>query len=238
MDLSIIIPAYNESGKIRNDINIAAQFLLEQKIKGEIIVVNDGSRDDTAIVVEKTPLADGIFKKLISYSPNRGKGYAVRAGMLASEGQYVMFTDTGHCTPLECALTGLALLRDDCCDIAHGSRKLPESKISRRLVWTRRRISQVFRAFVCLLFGNLSRFTDTQCGFKIYKGDFARTLYAECRTDGFSFDVEVLLRALKKGYRVCEFPIEWRSDPDSRVLPLRMARKVFSELIQIKKMMK
>jgi dolichyl-phosphate beta-glucosyltransferase len=238
MDLSIVIPAYREGHKVGNDVEAAAAFLVRQGLTGEIIVVDDGSPDDTESAARRAAVPAKVKRRVIRYTPNCGKGCAVRTGILATTGQYVMFTDVGLCVPFDNTMRGLELIRNGQCEIAHGSRKLPDSVLLRRQRPYRRLLSWLFRKVVGLFMGIPGNLTDTQCGFKIYRGDVGRELYGECRTDGFMFDVEILLRALHKGYRVLEFPIEWRCDLDSRLHPARGAAGTLAELRTIKRELK
>jgi dolichyl-phosphate beta-glucosyltransferase len=238
MDLSIVIPAFREGHKIRHDVEAAAAFLVNQGLRGEIIVVDDGSPDDTRTVAAAVELPPGVERQILHYVPNRGKGYAVRTGVSASRGDFVLFADAGLCIPFSSTLTGIDLIRSGRCEIAHGSRKLPESLHLRRQRLSRRILSWGFRKVVGLFMGVPRELTDTQCGFKVYRGDVARKLYGQCLCDGFMFDMEILLRALKAGYRVCEFPVEWRCDLDTRLSPSRSAGRTFMELRTIKRTLK
>lgn len=235
MDLSIVIPAFREGEKVGHDVEAAGKFFVAQGLKGEIIVVDDGSPDDTQQAAERAPVPPGVERQVIRYHPNRGKGYAVRTGMGRTRGQYVMFADVGQCVPFEDALRGIEAIASGQYEIAHGSRKLPGSILYRRQRLYRRALSWLFRKVVGAMMGVPEQLTDTQCGFKVYRGDVGRELYAACRTDGFMFDIEILLRALRKGYRVTEFPVEWRCDRDSRLHPARGAGHTFKELRQIKR---
>jgi dolichyl-phosphate beta-glucosyltransferase len=235
MDLSIIIPAFREGHKIAHDVEAAAAFLTRHGLRGEIIVVDDGSPDDTRTAAGGVELPPGVERQVIYYTPNRGKGYAVRTGVRASSGEFVMFADAGLCIPYAAALQGIDLIKSGRCDIAHGSRKLPTSHLVRRQRLGRRLLSWAFRRAIGLFMGVPAELTDTQCGFKVYRGDVARRLYGKCLSDGFLFDVEVLLRARKDGYRVGEFPVEWRCDLDTRLLPGRTAAWMFYELRTIKR---
>jgi len=235
MDLSIVIPAYNEAAKIARDVDAAARFLVDQRLAGEILVVDDGSQDDTSKVAEAVPVPPGVERKVIRYLPHRGKGCAVRTGMTATRGEYVLFADSGLCIPFANALRGLAMIKRGECDIAHGSRKLPESILKVPQPLYRRLLSRLFRTVVFGLMGIPRELTDTQCGFKLYRGDVARELYRDCRSDGFMFDIEVLMRARRRGFTVREFPVEWVCDLDSRLRPMRNLYGVLRELVRIKR---
>ena len=234
MDLSIVIPAFEESRKITRDVEAASAFLKGEDLAGEIIVVDDGSRDDTAAAAKKADLPPDVHLDVIRYDTHRGKGYAVRTGMAASKGDYVMFADSGGCVPYENVLRGLDMLKSGVCELAHGSRKLRESSIQQRQAWYRRILSRIFRWVVIRAMKVPAGLTDTQCGFKMYRGDVARTLYGVCITDGFMFDVEIIMRARGAGYSIREFPIEWTSDRDSRLSLMRNAWRVLRELLTIR----
>ncbi len=233
MELSIVIPAYKEASKIRRDVQAAADFLVQAGIQGEIIVVDDGSDDDTAAQAQAAPIPSGVQRQVIRYQPNRGKGYAVRTGVLASSGKIVMFADSGLCVSFQYILWGMDLIHSGHCEIAHGSRKLHHSDIKLSQNFYRRMGSKFFHALM-RLFGVPAEISDSQCGFKIYRGDVARELYQLCISEGFMFDVEILLRAIRRGYRVIEFPIRWHNDRDSRLHPIRMAARIFYELMIIR----
>jgi dolichyl-phosphate beta-glucosyltransferase len=238
MDLSIVIPAYNENAKITGDIKAAAGFLQDNKLQGEIIVVDDGSTDRTAEAARSVNVPASVKRNVIRYDQHRGKGYAVRTGISQTSGKYVMFADSGLCVPFGNALPGLEILKDGSCDIAHGSRKLQESDIVRDQPWRRQVSSRLFKWLTKKLVQIPDELSDTQCGFKLYKGEVARKLYSRCITDGFMFDVEIILRAQKQGYRIKEFPIEWTCDLDSRLSLTRAPWPVFSELRAIKRQLK
>jgi len=233
MDLSIVIPAYNEAAKIARDVEAAARFLVDQRLAGEILVVDDGSDDETAKVAEALPVPPGVERKVLRYTPHRGKGCAVRTGMVATRGEYAMFADSGLCVPFANALRGLAMIKRSECDIAHGSRKMAGSVLKVPQPAYRRFLSRVFRAVVLDLMGIPHNLTDTQCGFKVYRGDVARELYRDCRTDGFLFDIEVLMRARRRGFAVREFPVVWACDLDTRLSPARNLFSILRELIRI-----
>ncbi len=235
MDLSIVIPAFKESEKIAADIKAAATFLQSNQLDGEIIVVDDGSTDDTAKIAKSTSISSSVILKVLSYQANRGKGYAVRTGMRETNGEYVMFADSGCCVPYRNVSQGLDMLKSQVCEIAHGSRKLMQSNIQRSQSMYRRICSGFFKWLINKILPLPPEITDSQCGFKIYRGDVARQLYAQCISDGFMFDIEIILRAQKQGYRIKEFSIQWTCDLDSRVSLTRAAWPILSELIAIKR---
>jgi dolichyl-phosphate beta-glucosyltransferase len=234
-ELSIVIPAYNEAHKIARDVEAAGRFLTEQKMPGQIIVSDDGSADGTAATARACSVPAGVTLQVIEQMTNRGKGAAVRAGMLASTGTFAMFADSGVCITYEQALRGLELLRSGQCAIAHASRKRADSVITNPQPFHRRMFSRAFRLAVDVYMGLPYRLTDTQCGFKIYRGDVARSLYAQCLTDGFLFDLEITLRAGQAGLRIAEFPVTWSCDPDSRLRAGRTAVRTVKELRSIKR---
>jgi hypothetical protein len=239
MDLSIVIPAYEESNKIARDIEAATAFLKDNHFTGQIIVVDDGSKDNTAGVAKNaiTNPPAGIEIKAERYNHHRGKGYAVRRGIEQTSGEYVMFADSGCCVPYEDTLRGLELIKNGACDIAHGSRKMRGCHIEKAQSLYRRICSKLFHWFVIHDMKIPAEFTDTQCGFKIYRGDIARHLYGECITDGFTFDIEIIMRAQKEGYHIKEFPIDWTCDRDSRLSPTRSSWRVLSELLKIRRVL-
>lgn len=235
MDLSIIIPAFEESKKIIRDIEAAADFIRNNDLTAEIIVIDDGSTDGTGEAAKSVQTPPGISLKVQRLHHHRGKGCAIRTGIKQTRGEYVMFVDSGCCVPYQNALQGLKLLKSAACDIAHGSRKMPDSQIKKPQNFYRRICSGVFHRFMTACMKIPAELTDTQCGFKIYRGDVARNLYSQCITDGFMFDVEIIIRARKQGYRIAEFGIEWTCDLDSRLRPGRNLWGILSELLTIRR---
>ncbi|MHC4616974.1 MAG: glycosyltransferase [Planctomycetota bacterium] len=237
MDLSIVIPAFEESEKIGPDIEAASEFLAGNDLAGEIIVVDDGSTDGTSEGAKQAGvrLPAGVSLRVIRYAEHKGKGYAVRTGMKATSGEYVMFADSGCCVPYGNVLLGLEMLKNGKCDIAHGSRKLLESDIQQEQPWYRRITARLFKWLLNKMLTMPPGITDSQCGFKVYRGDVARQLYGQCISDAFMFDVEMILRAQKAGYRIKEFPVEWVCDLDSRLSLTRAPWPVLSELVTIKR---
>lgn len=235
-DLSIVIPTFDEERKIARDVREAAAFLASHAIAGEIIVSDDGSSDGTLRAARDITLPPGILFSVISGVAHRGKGAAVRNGILASHGEFVMFADSGLTVPFDNALRGLRLLKGGTCDLAHGSRELRESVIVREKDRDRKILSSLFRQLVKRWLRVPASLTDTQCGFKLYKGDVARRLYASCETAGFMFDVEIILRALHEGLTIREFPVQWSCDRDSRLGLRRNTLEILRDAVRLRKL--
>jgi dolichyl-phosphate beta-glucosyltransferase len=238
VDISIVIPAFNEEKKIGFDVEAAAVFIDEEALLGEAIVVDDGSTDKTAEEGENARIPSAVDRSVIRLDKNRGKGLAVKTGILASKGDVVLFADSGTCVPYANALSQIERIRSGEVDIAMASRRLKDTVIHRNRSLKRRLLSSFFRLVARLVAGVPHRFTDTQCGFKIYRGEVARDLFAKCVTTGFLFELEILLRALKAKYRIEEFPVEWTCDLDTRLRPGSDAGKVLKELLQVRSIIK
>jgi glycosyltransferase involved in cell wall biosynthesis len=231
-DLSIVIPAFKEAAKIERDILAASAFLAAERIAGEIIVVDDGSPDDTAAKAASfQPSVPSL--RVLRYERNRGKGHALRCGIAHARGRYVLFADSGLCVPYDIARVGLTMLDLNMCDVAHGSRRMRGSVV-REQPLLRRVGSRVFSVIIHTAMGIPSYISDTQCGFKLYRRETAQALYGATVTDGFMYDIEVILRALKAKKRILEFPVLWSNDADSRMSPRRDSLKFLRDLAHIR----
>ena len=233
-DLSIVIPAYNEEKKIISDIEAVYKFFKENSINGELIIVNDGSKDKTFEIAsgEKSKYPS---LEIITYKTNRGKGYALRQGMVNAKGKHVLFADSGLCVPYKCVFEGIKLLENGA-DIAIGSRRTKnnDSTILIPQPLYRRIGSKVFY-FLMKIFGLIPKgIFDTQCGFKVFKKDVAHKIYSECFTNGFMIDLEMIKRGLKLKYKIEQFPVTWSNDADSRYKPVSGS---FKNMVQILKIM-
>ena len=235
INVSIIIPAFNEQHKIQQDIVAADRFLTSDNLSGEIIVIDDGSTDKTSAAAKKATANIQTSCIVERLKKNYGKGRAIRTGILKSRGKYVIFADSGVCVPFEYVKVGVELIESNQCQIAHGSRKMSEGHISRPQSFYRRICSGLFHWFLIHDIKHLGNLTDTQCGFKLYRGDIARELYAQSTINGFTFDIEIILMALSRGYTIKEFAVDWTCDPDSRLKPIHVAIRVFMDLIYLKR---
>ena len=233
MQVSVVIPAYNEARRIGPSLQQVWDYLQARYGAGgfEIIVVDDGSRDSTVTVVEQ--FRDHAPElRLIRFPQNQGKGAAVRAGMLAATAEAVLFSDADLSTPIE-EIEGALKLLEKGSDVVIGSRALAGSRI---LVRQHRLRESMGRLFNRLIRGLLPiPFRDTQCGFKLFRREAAHAVFQRVCTDGFAFDVEAVLIALQLGYRVCEMPVRWINDPESRVTLLRHPAQMLVDLWRIRR---
>jgi len=234
MDISIVIPVWNESNKIARDLEKAIRFLETGRLSGEVIVSDDGSTDDTMKVVESYKSVKALPVKIVK-NHHLGKGNTVRSGILEAKGDIVLFIDSGNCIEYSDVLKGIQMIQKGDFEIAHASRYLRESRILIPKDWTRRAVSFLFRKFIHLYTDIPGHLTDTQCGLKIYKKDTAQRLYRSCISRGFMFDIEIILRAQQQGTTISEFPVSWSSDPDSRLSLFRSLPGIVSELKRIKR---
>lgn len=228
--LSVVIPAYNEESRIHPTIQGIHAYLRRKSPKFEIIVVDDGSTDNTLrIVSDLSREFENI--RAVHYQINAGKGYAVREGVLSSRGALLLLCDADQSTPIE-EIEKLVPFLDRGYDIVIGSRALSNSDILVRQPWYRERMGKIFNILVRMLI--IGKFKDTQCGFKLFRGDVARALFKKSLINGFSFDVEILFLAERDGYAVGELPIRWINSPHSRVRIFRDSLGMFFELLKIK----
>ena len=228
--LSVVIPAYNEAERIGLTLKKIHEYLLTKDYRYEIIVVDDGSTDDTRRVVRKT--AQEIpFVRLLENGANRGKGYSVRAGVLDSHGKIILFSDADLSTPIQ-EVSYLEYWLNNGYDIAIGSRALPGSEILVRQPRHREGMGKIFNRLVQLL--TVSGIRDTQCGFKLFKKEVAKVLFAKQTVWGFGFDVEILFMASKSGYRIKEVPIKWINSLDSRVHIVKDSFSMLVDLVRIR----
>jgi dolichyl-phosphate beta-glucosyltransferase len=230
-EISIIIAAYNEEDRLPESLKKIHEYVAARNLEAEIIVVDDGSSDGTAAMTRA--LSDSIpGLRLISYGRNRGKGYALRAGVLSSQGKLVLLSDADLSTPIEELETLGTLIDKESYHVAIGSRALALSRILKTQPWWRQGMGKVFNRIVRAMV--IDDFSDTQCGFKLFSGDVARHLFKGARIDRFAYDVEILALAKKSGYRIAEVPIKWTNSPGSKVHPVKDSLQMLKDLCRIR----
>jgi glycosyltransferase involved in cell wall biosynthesis len=235
-DLSIVIPAYNEEQRITPTLDRLHAFLAGGARTYEIVVVDDGSADGTADLVEKLALERIPHLRVVRSTPNRGKGAAVRVGMLAARGEVRVMCDADGSMPPEELPKLLAKIATGNVEIAIGSRyadgAAPNTSQPRwRVLWSRL-CNKVIQRYL------VPGVRDTQCGFKAFTADAARDLFGRARIDGWAFDLEVLALARRRGWGIAEVGVTWTDDRRSRVNPLRDLWKVIKEALTIRRNLK
>lgn len=221
-----MIPAYNEERRLPAAVESLRAFI--ERGTAEVLLVENGSTDRTAQIVDATAAADGRFRAI--HLASAGKGRAVREGMLASTGRIVAFCDADFSMSIE-QLDRLRGAIEAGADVAVASREAPGAV---RIGEPARRhlMGRVFNFLVRML--AVPGLSDTQCGFKAFRGEVAHDLFSRQILDGWAFDVEVLFIARRRGYRMAEVPITWRYDPSSRVHPIRDTVSMVRELLSLR----
>lgn len=226
--LSLVIPAYNEEQRLPDTLPVALAWLREQSFTWEMRVVDDGSSDGTRDVV--AGLAADESRLVLQAEPHRGKGGAVRAGMLASRARYRFLCDADFSMPVQEVERFLPPYLSDY-DIAIGTREGPGA-VRVGEPWSRHLMGRVFNRLVTTIL--VPHIEDTQCGFKCFAGDAANGLFERSEIDGFAFDVEVLYLARQEGLRIVEVPITWYYMEASKVKPVRDTWRMFREVLRVR----
>lgn len=231
--LSIVIPAYNEARRLPGTLEQLGAFCEAHPGEVEVLVVVEKSSDATLELARKGAARFPCWK-IIANEEHRGKGYAVRQGLLQAEGDILFFMDADLSVPLGEVIEFTRFFEEHPeVDVIFGSRKHPESRITRRQSHLREQMGEAFNAVVRRLAGIGIR--DTQCGFKAFRKAAARAIFSRQKLDGFAFDVEVWLLAQRLGLRVVERPVEWRDEPDSRVRIVRDSLRMLRDVVAIKR---
>ena len=228
--LSVVVPAYNEADRIGPSLERIVAYLAARRIDAEVIVVDDGSSDDTAGVAGRA--LRGHRGRVLRDPENRGKGSAVRRGVLGANGRWALMTDADLSSPIEEHEKLAAASREQDLDIAIGSRSLAASKIEIRQHRLREMMGRTFNLCVRSLTG--LPFRDTQCGFKLMDLRRTRPLFERMVVDRFAFDAELLFLAMRFGLRVDEVPVVWRNDARSTVSVLRDPLNMLADLARVR----
>jgi len=229
---SLVIPAYNEANRIEACVRGVAEWTRGRPgdLDWEVLLVDDGSADDTAALARRLAADEGLALKVISYAENRGKGAAVRTGVLASSGESVLVCDVDLSTPLSEFSKLAATLPTHA--VAIGSRALQHDLVGRKQAPHRVLLGQAGNRLIQLF--AVPGIQDTQCGFKLFRGDAARTLFREARIDRFAWDVELLYLARREGFSIAEVPVLWFNSPESKVRVVRDAVQTLWDVLRIR----
>ena len=233
-DISIVIPAFEEQSRIGSSIDRILEYISSSSISAELIVVDDGSRDETAASAEAAFSAfPDVASRVVSYEQNRGKGYAVKVGLQEASADIALFSDADLSTPIEELPKLVDPIRNGKYDVTFGSRALDRTLIGTHQPWRREQGGKVMN----LVIRTMSRleFADTQCGFKAFNMTKFRPLLDVMTVDRFGFDVEFLFVAKHHGLRLKEIPVRWNNVEGSKVSVVRDTRRMFSELAQIRR---
>lgn len=214
LDLSIVIPAYNEERRLPQTLDSIFSYLRSQPYRAEIIVVDDGSTDATSEVARAAGNAHPELR-LLSNEGNRGKGFSVRHGMLEARGEIALFTDADLSTPIEETAKLLAVILEQGYEGAIGSRAVDRSLIQIHQSVIREQAGILFNRLVRWIMG--IKFSDTQCGFKAFRRERTRIIFEQQRVERFGFDPEILFLAKRNGLRVAEVPVRWSHDAGTKV---------------------
>ena len=226
-EYSIIIPAYNEEKRIPNTLTRIYEFMERKNDAYELIVVDDGSTDNTIQVVEALKIPN---LRIVKNEKNRWKGFSVKQGVFAAEGKYILFTDADNSTPIE-ELNTLEKYRDTY-DIIIGSRYCENAKVEIKQPKLRQKIGRIGNTIIQLFL--IDGIQDTQCGFKLFSHSVAKKLFSFQKIHGFWFDMEILLAGKSMGYTIKEVPISWYNSEFSRVRPIRHSLRTLLDLCIIK----
>jgi dolichyl-phosphate beta-glucosyltransferase len=227
MNLSIVVPAYNEEKRIRKSLDKIFDFLDSKQISYEVIVVDDGSKDKTVEIINSLKNSK---LRLLRNKKNSGKGQTVKNGMLEAKGNVVVFTDADLSTPIEEVDKALDWLEKGY-DIIIGSRGLKNSDIKIKQPLYRRMMGRIFNIITQIL--SVRGIKDTQCGFKCFKKETVKKIFQKQTLTGFSFDVEILFLAQKYKYKIKEMPVQWLNDAESKVSPIKDSLRMFRDIFKI-----
>src|SRR5437879_1634508 len=231
---SAVIPAFNEASRIDETLRLTLDYLRNASPESELIVVNDGSTDATSLIAREALEAAKIKTRLLENFPNRGKGAAVRLGLLAAQKPIALFFDADLSTPLEETPTVIEPIANGGVDIAFGSRALDRRLIGQHQPWGREQAGRIFNLLVRL--ATDLPFWDTQCGFKAFRMDACRPILEAACIDGFAFDVELLFLARRAGLRIREIPVRWNHSAGSKVRLFQDSLRMLGEIVTLRRL--
>jgi dolichyl-phosphate beta-glucosyltransferase len=227
---SIIIPAYNESSRIRPTLDEILRYTAEKGWDAEILVVDDGSRDDTSAIISEYA-ARHPQVQLVQNPGNRGKGFSVRNGMLHAQGEVCLFSDADLSSPIAEAEKLFAEIRGGA-DVAFGSRWLRAELQTERQPLYRQLLGRIFNLALRVFLGLY--YADTQCGFKAFRGEAARRIFPLQKIERWGFDPEILFLARRIGFKVVEVPVQWAHSEGTRLHPFRDGMRMFVDVLHIR----
>ena len=227
--LSIVVPAYNEEDRISDTLPAIWSYADQHFASFELLVVDDGSSDSTASIVEEFARTHA-GTRLVTYGSNQGKGHAVRTGMLEARGEMALFSDADLATPIAELENLLAKIHEGC-DVAIASRTAKGAELVVRQPWYRELAGRTFNLLVQLV--AVPGVHDTQCGFKLFRRAAYRDVFSHCQENGFAFDIEVLHVALSLGHKVAEVPVHWMHREGSKVRLVRDGVRMLIALLRI-----
>ena len=229
---SVTIPCYNEAARIGESVRATLDYLAAQSPDAELVVVNDGSTDATSTIVRQALVGAKIQTQFLENFPNRGKGAAVRTGLLAATKPIGLFFDADLSTPLSEIPKVIEPIANGQVDLAFGSRALDRKLIGVHQPWRREQAGRIFNFIVRIATG--MPFWDTQCGFKAFRLDVCRPILKKAHTIGFAFDVELLFLAWRAGLRLREVPVRWNHAEGSKVRVIHDSLAMLREVIALR----
>ncbi len=234
--ISIVVPAFNEAGRLPATMRKITDFCSGYEKECEVVIVVEKSTDETLELAKNAAAKQENFR-VMDNVVQRGKGHAVRTGMLAARGEFLFYTDADLSVPIEEVPRFVRYFEQHPgIDVLAGNRKHPESRIIRPQGFVRQKMGEGFNTFIRLLTDVQLR--DTQCGFKGFRNPAARDIFTRQKLDGFAFDLEVLILAGSLGYRIADLPVPWTNSPESKVRLLRDSARMLRDVLRLRALLR